>query len=132
MPPAPAWISRKAVVAVGLAGQQRLELEAGEPVPERRQRRLGLGGAVGVVLLLGELGERQAVLELVLEPVLALDRAGQAGALAHQRLGALGLVPELGLLDLGVQLLKASLGGVPVKDASSAGRDPARSLRPDG
>jgi hypothetical protein len=63
--------------------------------------------------------------------VLALDRIGQPGALAHQRLGALGIVPELGILGRGVQLGEAIDRLVPVKDASSAGPDPARSHRRD-
>jgi hypothetical protein len=40
-------------------------------------------------------------------------------ALKHQVLRLGGLVPQLGVFGLGVQLGQAALGVVPVKDASS-------------
>ena len=84
----------EAVVAVGLAREQALELQAREPLAQRAERGLGLGPSLGVALLLGDLGQRHAVVERLLQAALALDRIGQAGALAHHLLRALGLVPE--------------------------------------
>jgi hypothetical protein len=50
-----------------------------------------------------------------------LQRLLQVGALAHHLLGAVRVVPELGVLGLGVQLVEAQRRGIDVKDASSAG-----------
>ena len=50
------------------------------------------------------------------------DRLLELGALAHDLLRGLGIVPEVGILGLGVQFGEAALGGIPVKDASSAVR----------
>ena len=48
----------------------------------------------------------------------ALDRGGQARAVAGDSLGGLGPVPEGRVLDPGVQLIEFAKGRVPVKDAS--------------
>jgi hypothetical protein len=45
--------------------------------------------------------------------------------LAHQILGALRIGPKFGLFGGGIQFGKTNLGAIPVKDASSAGRQPA-------
>ena len=44
----------------------------------------------------------------------------ERGALLHHPLGALLVVPEIGVFGLGVQLVQAPAGRIEVKDASSA------------
>ena len=122
----------EAVVGVGLARKQALELEPAEPVPELAQRGLRLGHGLGVALLLGQLGQRQSIREFLLQLALPLDRGREARALAHDRLGALAVTPELRVGGRRAQLVEAFERAVPVKDASSAGRWPARSPRRDG
>jgi hypothetical protein len=51
-------------------------------------------------------------------------------ALAHHALRALSVVPEVGVFGGGVQFFETFLGSIPVKDASSAGRSPARFRQP--
>ena len=75
-----------------------------------------------VALLLGELGQAQRILEAGLLLALAVDGGRQRVALAHDRLGAFGIVPELRVLGERVQLVEAEEGVIPVKDASAGGR----------
>ena len=58
-----------------------------------------------------ELGEADGDLQLV--------------ALAHLFARLFGVVPEVRGFGFGVQRVEAQLGGIPVKDASSAGSTPA-------
>ena len=92
------------VVAVGLAGKQALELALAGLRAQALQRRLGLGKDGLVVLGLRELDQAQRVLELALDLAVALDAALQARALAQQRLRRRGLLPEVRVLDEGVEL----------------------------
>jgi hypothetical protein len=92
------------VVAVGLAREQALELALGRLLAEPFQRRLGLLEDRLVVLGLGELDQAQRVLELALDLAVALDAALQARALAQQRLRRRGLLPEVRVLDEGIEL----------------------------
>jgi hypothetical protein len=80
---------------------------------------LNLGGRRLVALLLGQLGQRHGVLDTLLQRALAVDRGGEPVALAHDRLGPGGIVPETGILREGGQLVEAQQGLVPVKDASA-------------
>ncbi len=117
------------VVRIGLAGEQALDLAA---------RGLGLDPADGglafpdarrVALGLAELDQRHGILEVLLE---APDSAGlvlERVPLAHDLLRRLGVVPEVRVLGLSVQLGEASLRCIPVKDASSAARSTAWRLR---
>jgi hypothetical protein len=70
--------------------------------------------------LLTEFDERDGVFELVIEPCERAEPILEVGALAHHLLGGVGIVPEVGVFDLGVQLGQAARRGVDVKDASSA------------
>jgi hypothetical protein len=110
-----------AVVAVGLAREEALELALGDLAAQLLERALGLGEDRLVALSLGELDEPQLVRELALDLAVAADRAIEPVALAQQRLRLLRPLPELGVLGLGVQLVEPPRRVVPVKDASSAG-----------
>src|SRR6185436_10601964 len=69
------------------------------------------------------------VIDFALDAAIALDGAFEAGALAHQALRRVGVVPEFRVLGLGVQLGEAPGCGVPVKDASSAAPTTSRCRR---
>jgi hypothetical protein len=71
-----------------------------------------------VALLVGHLGVADGVTQVPLEKAHRFDLAGQAGALAHQRLGGGGVVPERRVLDAGVQFVELTERWLPVKDAS--------------
>ncbi len=117
------------VVAVGLAGQHRLDLAALGLDLQRLQRLLRLGDDGAVALRLGEFDHVRLVGELLLKLPDAGDLVVQPLALAHHRLGALRVVPEVGVFGGGVEFDQPRLGAIPVKDAPSAGRSPARCRR---
>ena len=109
-----------AIVGVGLAGQQRFQFRRRRTALEGRQRRLGLGHHLGVVLGLAQFDQVDAVGQFLGDLVDRLDPGFQTIALAHQGLGLVRIVPEFGAFRLGVQLLEFKNGIVVVKDASSA------------
>jgi hypothetical protein len=78
-----------------------------------------------VVLGFGHLDETDGIIELVFHGAVSGDGAFQPVALAHEILRGLRVIPELRRFGLRVQLVEATDGFVPVKDASSAGRAPA-------
>jgi hypothetical protein len=113
------------VVRIGLARQKRLDLSPGRLGLDGADGGLALGDRACVILGLAKLDQRGGVVQVLLQ---ALDRGDSVlkfVALAHDVLRGVGVVPEFGVLGLGVQLGKASLSGVPVKDASSAVRSTA-------
>ena len=110
-----------AVVAVGFAGQHGLDLPPLDLVLDGAERAFGLDGDRQVVFGLGELDHADIVGELALEALDRVDLVGELLALAHQLLGTLGRIPEVGQFGEGVQFREADLGVVVVKDASSAG-----------
>ena len=117
-----------AVIAVGLAGKQAFELALGNLDAQNLELRLGLGDDCGVALRFAELDEAELVLELALDQAIATDRAIKLVALTQQRLRRRRILPQIGVLRLGVELVKAARCVVPVKDASSAG--PTRRVPP--
>ena len=107
---------------VGLARQQRFEFAAGDFLLQRFQRVLGLENDALIVLGLAEFDHLDIVAELALDLADALQRILQRGALLHQLLGLLGIVPEIGIFGELVQLGEPCRGLFDVKDASSAAR----------
>ena len=108
------------VVAIDLAGEQRLDLA---PLGLDLQAlqlidRLFLGG--GIVFRLGEFDERRGVVEFALETREGAEPIFEFGALAHDFLRGFGVVPEIWIFDLGVQLFETAISSLDVKDASSA------------
>jgi hypothetical protein len=110
-----------AVIGIGLAREQALELALGDLDTQLLEIGLGLGDDALIALGLAKLDEAELVIELLLDPLIAVDGVVELVALAQRRLRSLRLVPELGVLGLGVQLLEPAYSIVPVKDASSAG-----------
>ena len=110
-----------AVIGIGFAREQALELALSDLDAQLLEIGLGLGDDALIALGVAELDEAELVVELALDPAVAVDRVIELVALAQRRLRGLGLVPELRVLGLGVQLLEPAESIVPVKDASSAG-----------
>jgi hypothetical protein len=111
-----------AIIAVGLAREQALELALGDLGAELFQIGFRLGDDRLIALRLAELDEAELVLKLALDAAIAFDRPGKLVALAQRRLSRFRLVPEVRVLGLRVQLFEPSRCVIPVKDASSAGR----------
>jgi hypothetical protein len=114
-----------AVVHVGLARQQRLELAAGDVGLEPAERLFGVRHDALVLLGLAELDHGDLVVEILLDAADGGELAFERGALLHHALGALLVVPEIGILGLGIELGQAGARLVDVKDASSAARPTA-------
>jgi len=110
-----------AVIGIGLAREQALELALGDLDAQLLEIGLGLGDDALIALRLAELDQAELVVELTLDPAVAADGVVELVALAQRRLRGFGLVPELGILGLGVQLREPARSVIPVKDASSAG-----------
>ena len=111
-----------AVVSVGLAGKQRLELAAGDLGLELLERLLGVGDGLGILLGLAELDHGDLVVELLLDAADGGELILERGALLHHALRALLVVPQARVLGLLVELLETLARLVEVKDASSAAR----------
>jgi hypothetical protein len=109
-----------AVIGVGFARQQTLELASRSLRAQLLERPLGLGDDRGFALGLAKLDQLEGFFDLALDPPITADRLVEAGALAQQLLRRCGIVPQLRILGLRVQLGEASGRGLPVKDASSA------------
>ena len=113
------------VVGVRLARQHRLQPQSVGAFGQRGDGLLGLRDHRRVVLGLGHFGQTLRVGQLGLYFAHRRKPFLQPLTLAHQLLGFLRIVPDGGVFGLGVQLVEAADGLVPVKDASSAGRWPA-------
>jgi hypothetical protein len=109
-----------AIVGVGLARQQALDLAFARFFAQLFEVLFGFRDDPRVALGIAELDQLDRVIDLALDPTVAVDRAIEAGALAQQRLRRGRVVPQLWVFRLGVQLRQVPVGRLPVKDASSA------------
>ena len=114
-----------AVVGVGLAREQRLELPAIDLGLELPERLLGLGDDARILLGLAEADHGDLVVELLVDAGDGGELAFERGALLHHALRALLVAPEARILGLAVELGQADARLVNVKDASSAARPTA-------
>ena len=110
----------KTIIAVRLAGQQAFQLEFLGAQLQIAERARCFGKTVLVLFFLGKLRQGQRIFEFTLETAVSGNRLIKAGALLHQRLGGLLVIPKLGILGARVQLFQAFNRFVEVKDASSA------------
>jgi hypothetical protein len=110
------------IEAVGFARQQGFELTARDFPLQGLERGLGFSHHARIVLGLAEFDHADIVFELALDLADAVQRILKRGALLHQLLGLLGIVPEIGVFGELVQLRQARGGCIDVKDASSAAR----------
>jgi hypothetical protein len=118
-----------AVIAVGLAREEALDLAPLCLGAQLFQARLGFGDDSRIALGLAEPDQLDRLVDLALDPAIAVDRPLQPGALAQQRLRRRRVVPQPGVFRLGVQLGEAPVGDLPVKDASSAAPTTSRCRR---
>jgi hypothetical protein len=108
------------VVGVSLARQQRFELAPRGLRLELLEHALGLGDDALILLGVAELDHRDLIVEVALDPADGVELIVERVALLHHALGAGGIVPQVGVFGLGIELGQARLGGIEVKDASSA------------
>jgi len=108
------------VVAVGLAREQGLDLTSFGLRLQRLEQVDALFLGLRVALGLAELDQRHGVVEFALELRHQAELFLKLGALAHDLLRGLGVVPEIGVFDPRVQFREAACGCLDVKDASSA------------
>ena len=113
------------LVGVGLAGKQRLKLAAGGLGFQALERRFGFIDDALILLGLAELDHADVIVELGFHPADGVELIIERVALLHHALGAGGVIPQIGVFSLSVQLGKPRLGLVEVKDASSAVRSTA-------
>ena len=92
---------------------------------QRLERGLGLGDDARVVLGLAQPDQLDVVGEVLLDAAERRELVVERGALLHQALRLLRVVPELWILGELVQLGKTRARLVDVKDASSAARPTA-------
>jgi hypothetical protein len=109
-----------AVIGVGLARQQALDLAARCLLVQRRQQLLGIGDDRRVALRLAEFDQLDRLVKVALDAAVALDRLVEPVALAQDLLRLVRIVPQFRVLGPVVQLGETPVRGVPVKDASSA------------
>jgi hypothetical protein len=109
-----------AVIGVRFARQQAFELAPSCLRTQFFERRLGVGDDGGVAFGFAELDQLERIGDFPLDPLVAADRLVQSGPLAQQRLGPSGVIPQVRIFGLGVQLGETPGCSLPVKDASSA------------
>jgi hypothetical protein len=109
-----------AIIGVGLAREQAFELAPGRLGAQPLQSRLGFGDDPSFALGFAELEQLERLVDLTLDAAVATDRLVEPGPLTQQLLRTLGIVPQVLILGLRVQLGETAGRGLPVKDASSA------------
>jgi hypothetical protein len=119
-----------AVVAVGLAGQQRFHLGAGDVAAQRFDGAFRLGDDIRVILAFPQFEESGRVIEAGAQGIEGGEAFFQPGALTQDFLRGVGILPKIGVFRLPGQFSEAFGGGVVVKDASLSGRARGRFRRP--
>jgi hypothetical protein len=131
VPPAPACRSRKAVERILGLVEHAPELEPGDRRLELGRLGLDREQAVEVLVGLRHLVQLGVVGEVRRQVVDRLDHGLERALLAAELLRPLRLVPDLGVLEGGVDLVQAQRLAVVVKD-TPGGRPCASSGRPAG
>ncbi len=104
------------IVRVHLAREHAAELELAELLFEALEVRLNLGDCVFVVLLGGKVQEVGGIVETGRQLVESYDNGFERGAFLSKRLGSLGVIPDVGLFELALNLGQALLLLIVVKD----------------
>ena len=95
---------------------------AGRSGEERAaERRAAFLDRRGVILGLAELQQRDDVVEVLLDLLVALDGRFPRLTLAHHLLRACRIVPECGIFCLAIEIAKPHVGRIPVKETSAGG-----------
>ena len=111
-----------AIVVVGFAREQRLELAARHLGFEAAQGGFGLGDDFLIFFRFAELDQHDLIVELLIDAGERAEPLLERGALLHQPARPLRIVPQIGLFGEAVQFGEADARIIDVKDASSAGR----------
>jgi len=112
---------KEAIIGVRFPGQQCLRFPTPGFGPQRRNRRFSLRDDRGIILGIAELEQGEMVVELLLDVGNRGETVLERGALLHQALRAVLIVPEVRILRLPVEVGQARLRAIEVKDASGAG-----------
>jgi hypothetical protein len=72
------------------------------------------------LLGLAQFDKRDSIVKFAFETGDRAEAVVDLGSLAHDFLRGLGVVPQVGIFDLGVEFGETACGGLDVKDASSA------------
>jgi hypothetical protein len=121
---------KEAVVAVGLAGQQRLDFQLGDFGTEPFQLVFRVLHDRRIVFHLAHFDQLDGIRYGLLQPLDGGNAAFQVLPLAHDRLRLFRIVPQVRIFGAGVQLVQVSQCLIPVKDASSAVQWTASFRRP--
>jgi hypothetical protein len=113
------------VVGIRFAGKERFQLLPRSFIFQFLQRGFGFGDDALILFRFAKLNQRGVVFQLAFDAGNAAQLIFQRGALAHYLLRALGIIPQVGIFGLLVQLGEAHCRGIDVKDASSAVRETA-------
>ena len=119
-----------AVIAVGFARQHGFQPHLFGALGQREDGVLGVGHHGGVVFGFRHFDQPRASASSLVEPW--RRRRATLSSFWRSRISfcaACGSFQMAGVFGLGVQLVQAAAGDIPVKDASSAGRWPAGSRR---
>jgi len=109
-------------VGVHLAGEHAGELQGRHALVERRRVPLQLGEAGGVLFRFDEVDQLARVGDTLGDSLQLDDGALEPGTLPAQFLGALGGVPDAGVLQFAVYLFEPLALAVVLKDTPSARR----------
>ena len=91
-----------AVVGIGFAGQQALQLASSRFFPQPFERCLGIGNDSSLAFGLAELDQFERFGNLPFDPLITADRLIELGALAEQLLCRFRIVPQTRVLRLSV------------------------------
>jgi hypothetical protein len=112
----------KCIVCVGLTRKQRLDFPALNFSPKSSECGFGFGNDLLIVLLLPKRDKADGFVQAAFQLGVGCQRRVEVLALAHELLGALGVIPERRILRYCVEIAKTSLSFVPVKDTSGEER----------
>ena len=91
-----------AVIAVGFAREQALDLAPLRLLAQLLEARLGFGDDPRIALGLAQRDQLDRLVDLAFDPAIAVDRPLQPGALAQDALRGGRVIPQLGVFRLRV------------------------------
>jgi len=110
------------VIAVGLTGQERLDLTFLNFRSKDGERSLRVAHHLLVIFLFAELDQAGGIVKAGIEPRIGCQRGIQVLPLAKKLLSAQRIVPKARVFNDRVQARETGRGFVPVKDTSARAR----------
>jgi hypothetical protein len=108
------------VVGIDFARQERLDLALLGFSLQSFELPYAFLLGLGIGLGLGKLDERHGIFEFRVEALERSQPVFEFGTFTHDFLRGIGIVPEVGIFDFGIQFGETACRGLDVKDASSA------------